>query len=88
MCKLKRLRNSVIHTSPLTGSFSGRGYRRCFAILPPGVNYYPLRGDPGLYLAVLSGKEIGRYTSLDQALKKLRKAYAKAGPWKEDELHD
>lgn len=92
MCKSTHKRQSkckcTIHTSALTGTFSGLGYTRNFAIVPPKVNYWPHMGDPKLYLAVLSGKKIGTCKSMEQAMKVLRKAYFQKGPWTEDELDD
>lgn len=92
MCKHQRKGKTackcVIHTTALTGSFSGLGYKRSFAIVPPGVNYYPHKGDPKLFLAILSCKKVGVAKSMDQAMKILRKAYYEKGPWTEDELDD
>ncbi len=90
MCKHQRKGQTkckcVIHVSALTGTFSGLGYARHFAIVPPGTNYWPHTGDAKLYLAVLSGKKVGLCKSMEQAMKVLRKAYYQKGPWKEDEL--
>ncbi len=91
MCKHQRKGKPeckcVIHTSALTGTLTGLGYARHFAIVPPKVNYWPHIGDPKLYLAILSGNKGGTCRSMEQAMKVLRKAYYQKGPWSDAELN-